>query len=571
MRVFRHIVPALVLLLLPACRQQEVPVIPEVTDVPETPDLVEYTLHASAPGTRTVLDGNDDKKILWSEEESISVLYNDGNYKFDGNNTSVGAEATFTGKAPAGMNSYIALYPYNASASVSDGYVSTTLPASQTGKAGSFADGYLITADDVSGTSISFNHICSGLRFQVNANNIKSVSIRGNNGEKIAGNFRFTTAETPVVEAGSEEIVTLTAPNGNFETGKYYYIVILPTVFTKGFTLTADNGTQVGELNFTSNVTFSIGTFKNITGNLNERMTSWSDPKSQAYYGPQNSFCIRPGESISFDVSPKKITGVWQRSGLAATADVPNDCDVLWGKDKATATLSGTTLTVRGTATGSSLVAIKIKDNSKDNDSGTILWSYLIWVTAAAPSETELPSKAVVLPALGDNCYFQWGRKDPLRTNSSVLSFTGAPEDGNTLSASIQNPCSYIRFKNGNTQNDWYANSSDKQDATLWGGSSGSKTVWDPCPSGWRVPKESDFSGLTASHSDSFAKQGYLSMSGDILTLYELDWWASCWTRTPFQNQASSLLMETDGYGFQGFTIGGDSRFLGLSVRCVKQ
>ena len=559
MRVFRHIVPALVLLLLPACRQQEVPVIPEVTDVPETPDLVEYTLHASAPGTRTVLDGTNDKKILWSEEESISVLYNDGNYKFDGTPSNDRTEASFTGMAPAGMESYIALYPYNASASLSQGYVSTTLPASQTGKAGSFADGYLITADDASENSISFNHICSGLRFQVNANNIKSVSIRGNNGEKIAGNFRFsfTGTDTPSVEAGSEEIVTLTAPNGYFETGKYYYIVILPTVFTKGFTLTADNGAQVGELSFTSEVTFSTGTFKNITGNLNERMTSWSDPKSQAYYGPQNSFCILPGETISFDVSPKKITGVWQRSGLAATADIPNECDVLWGKEQATATLSGTTLTVSGTAVGSSLVAIKKGDR--------ILWSYLIWVTDVAPTETTLPSGAKILPALGDNCYFQWGRKDPLLSNSSVLAYPG---DGNTLSASIQNPCSYIR--DGLAHIDWYANSTDNQDATLWGGSNGSKTVWDPCPSGWRVPKESDFSGLTASYSDSFAKQGYLSMSGDILTLYELGWWASCWTRTPFQSQASSLMMKTDSYGFLGFTIGSDSRHMGLSVRCVK-
>ena len=559
MRVFRLIVPALVLLLLPACRQQEVPVIPEVTDVPETPDLVEYTLHASAPGTRTVLDGTNDKKILWSDEESISVLYDGVNYKFDGTPSNDRTEASFTGMAPAGMESYIALYPYNASASLSQGYVSTTLPASQTGKAGSFADGYLITADDASENSISFNHICSGLRFQVNANNIKSVSIRGNNGEKIAGNFRFsfTGTDTPSVEAGSEEIVTLTAPNGYFETGKYYYIVILPTVFTKGFTLTADNGAQVGELSFTSEVTFSTGTFKNITGNLNERMTSWSDPKSQAYYGPQNSFCILPGETISFDVSPKKITGVWQRSGLAATADIPNECDVLWGKEQATATLSGTTLTVSGTAVGSSLVAIKKGDR--------ILWSYLIWVTDVAPTETTLPSGAKILPALGDNCYFQWGRKDPLLSNSSVLAYPG---DGNTLSASIQNPCSYIR--DGLAHIDWYANSTDNQDATLWGGSNGSKTVWDPCPSGWRVPKESDFSGLTASYSDSFAKQGYLSMSGDILTLYELGWWASCWTRTPFQSQASSLMMKTDSYGFLGFTIGSDSRHMGLSVRCVK-
>ena len=35
---------------------------------------------------------------------------------------------------------------------------------------------------------------------------------------------------------------------------------------------------------------------------------------------------------------------------------------------------------------------------------GTILWSYLIWVTAEAPS-------GIVLPPLGGQLYFQWGRK----------------------------------------------------------------------------------------------------------------------------------------------------------------
>lgn len=166
----------------------------------------------------------------------------------------------------------------------------------------------------------------------VNRDDITAVSIRGNNGEKIAGDFRFrfTAEDTPVAEAGTEECVTLKAPGGHFEMGTLYYIVILPTVFSKGFTLTADNGTQVGAYCVNSEVTFTAGVFKNVTGNLNERM-AWTTSSSQVYYGRETSFCLQPGETIRFDVSPRKIYGTWQRSGLPASASIPDEAEVLWG------------------------------------------------------------------------------------------------------------------------------------------------------------------------------------------------------------------------------------------------
>ena len=78
MKIFRFIVP--VLLLLPACQQQENPV-PTEPDPPvaPTPQLVVHTLHASTPGedasrTRTQLDVMDDKKVLWTPHEKIAIL-----------------------------------------------------------------------------------------------------------------------------------------------------------------------------------------------------------------------------------------------------------------------------------------------------------------------------------------------------------------------------------------------------------------------------------------------------------------------------------------------------------------
>lgn len=83
---------------------------------------------------------------------------------------------------------------------------------------------------------------------------------------------------------------------------------------------------------------------------------------------------------------------------------------------------------------------------------------------------------------------YQWGRKDPLpgsvdgtSTEIGVIyDGNGMPMgikkgvSGNSLAFSIQNPTSHI--------------SQLTLDNNSWGGGNGSKTINDPCPSGWRVP-----------------------------------------------------------------------------------
>ena len=559
MKICKYIAPLLV--LLAACQREGSPV------TPETPvlQLVEHTLYASTPdeddpATRTAVSALNDKKILWSAQERISILSGGGNYLFQGDNDAPAATANFTGTGPADLGSYIALYPYNASATYSEGYVSTTLPAFQLGKAGSFADGYLITADDATGNSLSFKHLCSGLRFMVNTDNIKAVSIRGNNGEKIAGDFRFRFAseDTPVAEAGTEECVTLTPSSGStFEIGTAYYIVILPTVFTNGFTLTADNGSQVGELRFDSEVTFSAGKFKNITGALNTRISSWKTPKIN--YGQQNSCCLRPGGSVSIDVTPRLIEGTWQRGPVPFTADVPDAADVLWGNGSiSSAALSDGKLTVSASGTlGSALVAIK--------KGSTILWSYLIWVTESAPAETTLPGGAVLQSTLGGNCYFQWGRKDPLLTTATRAENQGT----GGLAYSIAHPTEYIKGDDSAAY-DWFCKYGSSQDATLWG-AGGSKTVWDPCPSGYRVPSEADFTDTGFDYSyltSNFQQLGYISNSSyDTYSYYPFS--RTYWTCSPVSSESIYSTALDDSNNPEVFY--GQQRMIACPVRCVKE
>ena len=253
------------------------------------------------------------------------------------------------------------------------------------------------------------------------------------------------------------------------------------------------------------------------------------------YYGPQNSFCVAPGGSVNIDVSPKKISGLWQRSGESASAPAPNGYQVLWGD--ATASLTGTTLSVTADAAGSSLVAIKNGD--------TILWSYLIWATGSKPEDV----------ALGGNCYFQWGRKDPLQTTASRTANKGI----GGLAYSIANPTIYIQGEVSAC--DWFCNDQSLQDASLWG-AGGQKTVWDPCPEGYRVPSEAYYTDAGIDYGyliSNFLKLGYIADNG-----YHES--RTYWTCTPSSSYSCALDDSRNPDVFFGQT-----RDIAAPVRCVKE
>lgn len=153
------------------------------------------------------------------------------------------------------------------------------------------------------------------------------------------------------------------------------------------------------------------------------------------------------------------------------------------------------------------VVAVTDKD-------GNILWSWHIWVTDYNPSADfdVFDDMRVMNRNLGAfansgatsadavrsfGLYYQWGRKDPFvgpsAWNSNVpqsiyngydryVNYVYVVSDDNTgtLDYAIANPGTFIA---GNRDNnfDWLASSN----TNLW--SKTSKTLYDPCPVGWRV------------------------------------------------------------------------------------
>lgn len=535
----------------------------------ESSGLVLHTISAGIGETTKTQLAADITNVFWSVGDEVDVWVGETAYEFTSTLENTSSQSLFQGLAPADMGtSWVLVYPKGASTDKSGTVISATLPATQTARANSYDPSAALlygVSRTISGTSTTCKHLYSGIRIMFTQTGIRRVSLRGNAGEKIAGDFTFDYSDG-TISGGTSETIVLNAPGGGtFETGKWYFILCLPTVFSRGITITADNGSQVGYFTTGSSTTFSRSQIKNKEGFTIENWVNIGSAGT-VHYGPANTICLQTGASTTIDVTPWLTTALWQRCGMETTADaaLPDGSAVLWGNS--TASLSGTTLTLNASATeGSSLVAIKKGE--------TILWSYLIWVTEEAPAETTLPSGAKVLPTLGGNCYFQWGRKDPLLDGCTYVENQG----DNGLIYSIQHPNEYIN--GGSNTSDWFTNNTKHPDNNLWGGSSGSKTVWDPCPAGWRVPKETDFyetalTELTVDYAASFDKFGLLVPDGaSELAKHndEYGWFAYCWIRESSDTYSKSLLMKTDGEGFKGFSIEGDARYVGLPVRCVKE
>ena len=242
-------------------------------------------------------------------------------------------------------------------------------------------------------------------------------------------------------------------------------------------------------------------------------------PKNLSKKGAANSYIVTEAGEYKF----------WAVKGNSGEAVNPATVEVLWetwnNAEEVTAnsvvasvSLSGSYVVFSTPETlkpGNAVIAAK-------DASGVILWSWHIWVPATEIATLEngvfsTPMMdrnlgALVAAAAGAEApvesfgmTYQWGRKDPFpgpkAANSSsnatvagvALSSTEgageADESKISLEQSIQNPTLLGHSKNG----DWLL----PADNNLW--QDGSKTMYDPCPPGYRVPvlagNENFFSG----------------------------------------------------------------------------
>lgn len=141
------------------------------------------------------------------------------------------------------------------------------------------------------------------------------------------------------------------------------------------------------------------------------------------------------------------------------------------------------------------------------NISGTILWSWHIWIPktdvtsyGASLSQRKIMSRnlgalvdagASSADPLSYGLFYQWGRKDPFPGSAKVAG-TGTTVSASAMSvtASASAPTTFVAI-----DGDWNTDTgSEARD--LWGDRSKKKTVNDPCPPGYMVPRRQDISPL---------------------------------------------------------------------------
>lgn len=150
---------------------------------------------------------------------------------------------------------------------------------------------------------------------------------------------------------------------------------------------------------------------------------------------------------------------------------------------------------------GNAVVVVK-------NDYGDVIWSWHFWLTSDYPKEHAYANGAGSLmdrnlgalsmekgDPKGFGLLYQWGRKDPfpgsatlngtsmVKTTAKIYATISSPAEG-TIDYSIKHPSTMIFTDGGST--DWlYNDGSTRTDNTRW---QSDKTIYDPCPAGWRIP-----------------------------------------------------------------------------------
>lgn len=240
------------------------------------------TLTASWGDPETRTERASDGAVLWSPGDQISLFYGSGDNGgscFTGQNTEPSKVVNFTGEIGVitGGNDvavedtyFWAVYPYNPTASCNGSSITTVLPAIQVAKADTFADDLFPSVGRSQGLVMGFYNICGGLKFTISEEGIKSVTLQGHNNEIIAGAMTvgFDDAGQPVVlgVADGSDTITVSAPQGEtFEVGKAYYIVLVPTVFENGFTLTFSKGYARATYDRTKKTTIRRSAFGGLT------------------------------------------------------------------------------------------------------------------------------------------------------------------------------------------------------------------------------------------------------------------------------------------------------------------
>lgn len=253
--------------------------------------------------------------------------------------------------------------------------------------------------------------------------------------------------------------------------------------------------------------------------------------------GTANCYVIDAAGEYAFDASVRGNGASSQ--GLEIPQPLsPSSAKLLWQDSKSmisSVSLSGTRVVfTAGSKPGNAVIAV-------ENASGEIIWSWHIWhpekpvsgLTTSKGYTLMNMNLGAISSEIGLSAYgllYQWGRKDPfpgspiasggtIQTKSApvydidgnetqILASSMFESYSNNLAYAIAHPNTCLSCSPTKT-GDWLL--SDESSPALWGNpegglnvdgkyiNNGGKSIYDPCPAGWRVPPADLYSNFTGS------------------------------------------------------------------------
>jgi len=249
---------------------------------------------------------------------------------------------------------------------------------------------------------------------------------------------------------------------------------------------------------------------------------------------------------------------------------------------------------------------------------GKILWSWHIWLTDQPVSQTyyiydydtesftseiagvmmdrnlgATSSDPGDVGALG--LMYQWGRKDPFLGSSALSDYSVAkstmtwplpvPSDASngTIEYTVTHPTTFIvsNYRNG----DWYYTGTENTDDTRWTPSGRVKSIYDPCPAGWRVP-DGGIEGIWYKSGFDYTDYDHINMGVPVInsdlelwypaagycfdddgSLTNVGFYGYYWSATPRDRNAYYLYFDLNG---DVYPSSSNSRARGYSVRCLQ-
>ena len=231
-----------------------------------------FTASFEQSETRTYVENGS--LLRWNAGDQISLF--DGNtlnrqYQFDGETGDNAGTFSIVNK-PFGtgndLNCHYAVYPYASDVKITEsGVITATLPADQNYAENSFglgANTMVAVTKDIDDTYLKFRNVCGYLKLQLYGEDVtvKSITLTGNKNEKIAGKSTITYAygQEPTIDMNDDATTSITLDCGEGvhigttpNTATSFWIVVPPTTFENGFTITVQYGDHTTMMKSTSN------------------------------------------------------------------------------------------------------------------------------------------------------------------------------------------------------------------------------------------------------------------------------------------------------------------------------